>query len=158
MFRPPYFMLKGEQSETDVCCKVSLKDVLILTPSAFHPALSHHLQSFRQTQLRDGEGAMKIDLRKVEVLEGADADHRWQTADLLRAFKDSLTVSSSPCRRFAVFVDGPCWFVSFRQLNPNAPLSLSRPTSLCSPAILSLPLLSSSPRCSTRTEHDAMQP
>lgn len=83
-------------------------DVLILTPKPYYSALSHHLQSFRQTQTRDGDGAMRIDLQaiKEDVSAGTSGDDeegavRGKTADLLRQFRDWLTVRFYP-REFLI--------------------------------------------------------
>jgi len=79
-----------------------LLDVLILTPASYYSALSHHLQSFRQSQIQNGDGAMKINLQAVkgsaagsEAGGSDDEDEvlKGKTADLLREYKDSLSVS-----------------------------------------------------------------
>ncbi|KAL7411937.1 nucleotide-diphospho-sugar transferase [Mrakia frigida] len=86
-------------------------DVLILTPASYYSALSHHLQSFRQSQIQNGDGAMKINLQAVKGSaagsEGESDDDddevlKGKTADLLREYKDSLSTD---------FIVLPCDFI-----------------------------------------------
>ncbi|CED85578.1 Translation initiation factor 2B, gamma subunit (eIF-2Bgamma/GCD1) [Phaffia rhodozyma] len=113
--------------------QAGILDVLILTPAPYHSSLSHHLQSFRQSQTSLGEGAMKIDLRAIESsvldpnsggltgVDGGSSDEsdggeiddeilKSKTADLLRAYSNYLSTD---------FILLPCDFIP----PPNLPLS-----------------------------------
>lgn len=111
-------------------------DVLILTPASYYSALSHHLQSFRQSQIQNGDGAMKINLQAVKGSaagsEGESDDDddevlKGKTADLLREYKDSLSVSEN--LGFLSRVGGTTRSSRVRELITFLPPFPSRPTS-----------------------------